>query len=103
MLTIPITDNFAQSLTVQLAGQSCRIDLKQKSTGLYCDLYVSDVLILAGVLCLNLVRIVRSLHFGFVGDLVFQDTQGATDPASPGLGSRYLLCYLEAADVAALA
>ena len=46
-------------------------------------------------------RIVRDLYLGFVGDLCFMDTQGTTDPVSPGLGLRYVLVYLDAFDLAA--
>jgi hypothetical protein len=42
---------------------------------------------------------VRSAYLGFVGDLCFFDTQGTEDPTSPGLGTRYLFVYLEAADL----
>ena len=100
MLRIPITDNFSQTLTVQLAGQNCRINLYQKSTGFFCDLYVNDALIIGGVICENLNRIVRSIYLGFVGDLIFEDTQGTNDPSSPGLGTRYILLYLDTTDLA---
>ena len=106
MLIVPINDVPSQSINVQLANQNCTINLYQKSTGFYCDLYVNDTLIIGGVICQNLNRIVRSLYLGFAGDLCFFDTQGSItlpsngqDPSSPGLGSRYLLCYLETADL----
>ncbi len=102
MKIVPVTDTYAQSLSVTLAGQSCRIDLSQKSVGLVLDLYVNDTLIIGGVLCLNRARVVRSLYLGFVGDLVFIDTQGTSDPTSPGLGSRFLLYYLETSDLGGL-
>jgi len=99
MQTIPISDVYSQTLSAQLGGQNCKISIYQKSTGLFCDLYVSDALIIGGVLCLNLVRIVRDAYLGFVGDLFFMDGQGSADPVSPGLGSRYVLYYLEAGDL----
>lgn len=99
MQLVPISDQFLQTLNVQLAGQSCRIDLRTKSTGLYCSLYTNDTLVIGGVKCQNLNRIVRSVWLGFSGDLMFNDTQGTTDPRSPGLGSRYQLFYLTAADL----
>ena len=40
-----------------------------------------------------------SSYLGFVGDLMFSDTQGTSDPSSPGLGTRYLLMYIEASDL----
>lgn len=99
MQIVPIIDVYAQTLTITLGGQSCRIDLKTRATGLYCDLYVNDELKVGGVVCRNLARIAINSYLGFVGDLMFTDTQGASDPASPGLGTRYLLMYLEAADL----
>jgi hypothetical protein len=42
---------------------------------------------------------VRSLWLGFSGDLMFSDTQGSSDPSSPGLGTRYLLFYLTSDDL----
>lgn len=98
MLIIPIIDTPSQSLKVQLAGQNCKINLYQKSTGFFCDLYVNDALIVGGVICENLNRIVRSAYLGFTGDLMMMDTQGSDDPSTPGLGARFLLCYIETSD-----
>ena len=58
--------------------------------------------IIAGVLCQNLNRIVRSLYLGFVGDFMFNDNQGDTDPVYTGFGGRYQLVYFAPADLAAL-
>jgi hypothetical protein len=106
MQIIPLSDADSQTIRTVLASQNCKINLYQKSTGFYCDLYVSDVLIIGGVVCQNLNRIVRSTYLGFTGDLCFYDTQGTTtipstglDPSSPGLGTRYLLLYLETTDL----
>lgn len=106
MLIIPINDVPSQTLTIQLAGQNCKINLYQKTTGFYCDLFVDDSPVVVGVICQNLNRIVRSTYLGFIGDLNFFDTQGSAtipsngrDPASPGLGTRYLFQYLEASDL----
>ena len=102
MLSIPILDVPSQTFQVQLSGQSCGINIYQKSTGLYCDVYVNDVLIVGGVLCLNLNLIVVDAYLGLIGDLVFYDNQGLNDPSTPGLGSRYQLLYLSAVEAAAL-
>ena len=102
MQTIPLTDVPSQTLYVVLAGQSCRIDVYLRATGLYVDLYRDDVVLVAGSLCVNGVRIVRDAYLGFTGDLTFIDVQGVEAPTSPGLGTRFLLVYLEAADLAAM-
>lgn len=100
MQTIPIQDTYAQTLKVTLGGQACQIELLQKSTGMFCSLSVGDAPIVSGVACRNLAPMVHSVYLGFIGDLTFFDTQGASDPSSPGLGTRYLLQYLEPADLA---
>lgn len=99
MMLIPIQALPNQNLQVQLANQPCTIELIQTAYGLICNLYISSTLIIGGVLCENLNRIVRSLYLGFIGDLVFNDTQGTSDPDYTGLGMRYQLIYLEASDL----
>ena len=99
MMLIPIQPLPNQSLQVQLGNQPCTIQLNQTLYGLICTLYISGTLIIGGVLCENLNRIVRSLYLGFIGDLVFYDTQGSTDPVYQGLGARYQLIYIEASDL----
>lgn len=99
MQIIPINDIAAQTVQVTLGGQNCQLDLYIKLGVLYCDVYVNGVLLVGGVACLNLNRIVRDRYFGFVGDLCFNDNAGTTDPTSPGLGTRYEFWYLEANEV----
>lgn len=65
----------------------------------YLDLYVANVLILAGIRCMNGVAMVRDSYFGFIGDLAFFDTQGDADPVYTGLGARFQLVYLAPGDV----
>lgn len=90
---IPISDHPSQTLTATLSGQSTIINIYQKSTGMFCDVYVNSALVIGGVICQNLNKIVRDAYLGFVGDLFFYDSQGVSDPASPGLGTRYFLIY----------
>ena len=102
MQTIGLLDVPAQTLRVILAGRSCRITLRQRATGMYLDLYVNDTQIVLGVACRNKVRIVRGRYLKFSGDLAFIDDQGSgMDPSTPGLGTRFLLCYLNATEVPA--
>lgn len=96
MQTIPIADLPSQILSITLGGQSCRLRIFQRGTSLFMDVYVNDAIIVLGSLCLNGVRVVRSAYLGFIGDLTFWDQQGVDDPLSPGLGTRFLLAYLEA-------
>ena len=53
---IPIIATAAQNFSITLGGQRCRITINQKSTGVYLDLVVNDVLIVAGMICLDRLR-----------------------------------------------
>lgn len=99
MQIIPVQAVPNQTLQVQLGDQACTIDVFQNAYGLFVNLYVGDTLIIAGVIALNLNRIVRSAYLGFSGDICFGDTQGTTDPIFTGLGTRYLLAYLAPSDL----
>ena len=102
MQIVPLNPVPSQSVNVTLAGQLCRINIYQKAFGIFLDLLVDGEMIVAGVLCLNLTLIVRSIYLGFIGDLCFLDGQGSSDPDFTGLGARFSLAYLEAADIAAI-
>jgi hypothetical protein len=101
MLIIPLQAVPSQTVNVTLANQNCAIDVYQNAYGLFCDLYVSNTLVIGGVVCQNLNRVVRDLYLGFVGDLCFQDTQGTEDPYFTGLGAggRFIFCYLTTTDL----
>lgn len=100
MVIVPTKALPNQTLQIQLGTQACQIVLFQTSYGIFINLYVSGVLIIGGVRCENLNRIVRSLYLGFSGDLVFYDTQGTDDPIYTGVGTRFLLVYLTAEELA---
>ena len=91
MSNIPLRPIPSQLVPVTIAGQSCRVNVYQKDTGLYCDVIVDGVTILAGVVCLNGCKIKRNDYLGFAGELVFWDLQGKSDPDYTGLGSRFAL------------
>jgi hypothetical protein len=101
MLIVPVRAVPNQTLSILLANQLCQLTLKTRFYGLFMDVSVNDAPIVQGVICQNWNRIVRSAYLGFVGDFAFWDTQGKTDPAYTGLGSRYLLYYLEKSDLPA--
>lgn len=96
---IPLQAIPSQLLTVSLNDQTCQIKVYQLLTGLYLDLYVNDSLVIGGVLCENLNRIVRNEYLGFVGDLAFVDSEGTDDPEFAGLGDRFNLAYLAPEDL----
>lgn len=99
MQEVPLAALPAQKLSVTLGDQIVGISVYQKFYGLFIDVYVGGTLVIGGVICQNLNRIVRDAYFGFVGDLCFIDTQGTDDPDYTGLGTRFLLAYLDAADL----
>lgn len=99
MLNIPLQPIPNQTMQVQINNQPCTIDIYQLDYGLFVDLHVGATLIIGGVIALNRTLIVRSLYLGFDGDLVFDDTQGNDDPVYTGLGDRFQLLYLDAAEV----
>lgn len=93
-VVVPLSAVPSQVLAVSLGDQPCRIDVYQKSTGLYLDLYVADRAIVIGVLCRDRNVLVVDTYRGFTGDLTFYDTQGANDPSYEGLGDRWRLVWL---------
>jgi hypothetical protein len=101
MQIIPINDTPSQTIpSVLLGGQNCQFNLYQKLGSLYCDVFVNNAPIVTGVVCQNLNRIVRDLYLGFIGDVLFVDTTSAgSDPSSPGLGTRFVFCYLTPSDL----
>lgn len=101
MNIIPIGDTPAQILTTTVAGQQCRLRIVTRQAKLWLDLSIGGVSIVAGALCLNGVKLVRDAYLGLSGDLMFVDTQGDSDPVSPGLGTRFQLVYVTPDEVAA--
>lgn len=99
MQQIPIQQTPSQVVSVILANQNCQISLYQKSTGIFFDLRVGDRPVVTTRLVRNAVPLVRQRYLGFVGDLFIMDMQGNQDPEYIGLGTRYLLYYLEATDL----
>lgn len=106
MKPIPLVAVPSQQINITLAGQACSINVYQKSTGVYLDLFLNNQPISTTVRCLNEAELLQDRRYlGFVGDLMFVDVQGDTDPVYTGFGAegtgRYQLVYLEAADLAA--
>ena len=102
MQLVPLNTLPNQTVAIQLNGQSCTLNVYQKSAGLFMDVLVNDVLIIGGVLCENLNRIVRSAYLGFIGDFAFVDTQGSLDPYYASIGTRFYLLYFNAGELSAL-
>lgn len=92
---VPLRAVPSQQIQVLLAGQPCIISVYQQVFGLFVDLSVGAQPIQSGMIGQNLNRMVRDKYLGFVGDLTFFDLQGTDDPVYTGLGTRWLLVYLE--------
>lgn len=102
-LQIPIQPVPSQILLVSLGGQNVQVAIYLKSTGLYVDINVNGVDMSVGIIALNAVPLDSANSYdGFQGNLFLVDTQGSDDPLYTGLGSRWQLVYLTAAEIAVL-
>jgi hypothetical protein len=99
MLIVPLQAIPNQTLTITLASQVTQINVYQTAFGLFMDVFLENTLIIGGVICENLNRIIRSAYLGYSGDFAFIDTQGSSDPEYSGLGVRYFLAYLTSAEL----
>jgi len=94
MRNIPLQATPSQLTKVILDGQNCTIRLYQKSEGMFFDLNANGVDIVTCVIARNAALLVCRAYVGFVGNLMFIDTMGDTDPTFEGLKTRYRLLYL---------
>jgi hypothetical protein len=100
MLTVPLAPVPAQDFNVQLDNQNCQMSVYTLTTGLYMDLSLNNVVIATARILLDGARVLQDLQYtAFVGDFIMVDTQGEDDPEYTGLGTRWQLVYLEAADL----
>ena len=90
----------AQQTNVVLDGQACSISVYVKTQCMFFDLAVNGTQVATAIQCKNLVNLVPTSYAGFSGWLLFFDTLGSDDPVYTGLGSRWLLIYLDSADLA---
>ncbi len=100
MQTVPLQPVPAQVSKVVLGGQNCQINVYQKPQGIFVDITSDDVAIIAGTIARDIAPLVSRTYAGFIGNLLFIDTQGNSDPSYDGLGSRFSLVYLTAEEYA---
>jgi hypothetical protein len=100
MLEIPLQQIPSQITKVVLGNQNCQIFIYAKSQGVFVDISVDDTDIVNCVIARNMVPIVCREYVGFDGNLMFVDNQGNDDPLYTGIGSRWSLVYLTAAEYA---
>jgi hypothetical protein len=101
MLVVPLSAVPNQTIVVSLGQQACRLNVRQKRTGMFADILVNEQPVVLGVICQNLNPLVRGEYLGFAGNLCFVDNQGSDDPDYTGLGSRFSLVYSGADEVPA--
>jgi len=102
VLFCPVEARPNQRFNVTLNAQDVTLALRWRSTGLFVDLaFQSAEQIVAGGIARDRNRIVRSEYLGFVGDLVWVDSQGTNDPDWLAIGQRFFLLYLTPDELAA--
>lgn len=93
-LIIPLQAVPTQTLAVVLRSQAAQIELRQNGLNMYFSLSLNDRPIVRTRICRDRQRLLLDAGYqGFLGDFVFQDTQGASQPYYTGLGTRYILVY----------
>ena len=121
MLQIPLSAVPSQTLSIVLDGQSCQIAVYQKqpitdeygvAAGLFFDLIVGGVPVINTARCLDRTPILQDRQYlGVSGEFMFLDTLATAGgpptfngqpPYYKGLGSQFVLLYLEAADLASV-
>jgi hypothetical protein len=100
MLLVPLQPVPYQTLQITLVGQNCQLSLYVTAHGVYFDLIVNGVPVSVANLCRNIVLLNPIAYSGFIGNFFFIDTQGNEDPLWEGLGTRFMLIYLTAAELA---
>ncbi len=98
MQTIPLQPVPAQQIQVTLDGQLCAFTIYVKNQCMFLDAAVNGSTVAYAIQAVNLVHLVPTAYLGFTGILTFYDTQGTSDPVYTGLGSRWVLLYLDQAD-----
>ena len=89
----------SQQVQTVLGGQQCQIAVYVKNQCMFLDMIVNGTQVIYAVQCKNLVSLIPTAYLGFVGWLMFIDTQGSEDPKYTGLGSRWQLLYLTEGDL----
>ncbi len=105
MQTVPLQAVPNQIAKAILGGQNVQIRVNQRGASLFADVNAGGVDIVTTVIARDLAPIVCRKYAGFVGNLVFVDTQGSAPPEYTGLGgttARWQLVYLNAAEAAQL-
>ena len=100
MLSVPLAPVPSQTLAIILDGQNCNLAVYTERTGIYMDVEVNGTTIATARILRDGARVLQDEQYQpFVGDFILVDTQGELDPVYTGLGTRWQLVYLQAADL----
>lgn len=113
MMTIPLSAVASQNLQFVVAGQNCQMSiytndgydysnstLETSQQFIAVDFSFNGTQVTNTQNALNKTRLLKNRqYFGFVGDFMFVDTQGDEAPQYSGLGTRWILLYLESSDL----
>jgi len=102
MQEVPIKPVPSQNFYIVINQLVNSINLYTRGNYLYFDLTVNNVPITRCTICRNIAKLVKQGYLGYDANFVFLDTEGETDPVYTGLGTRYKLFYLDAAENALL-
>lgn len=95
MKVISIKQKDDQYFNCTFGDSGYRMRLLDRGTaGVFLDVYREDELLLAGLPCLDRVRIIRSAYKRFPGDLMFVDQVGFDNPQFSYFNTRFQLNYL---------
>ena len=83
MQTVPLQPVPSQSTKVVLGGQNCQILVYQKPQGVFVDITADDVEIIVGTIARDIAPLVSRGYTGFIGNLLFIDTQGSDSTSWP--------------------
>ena len=98
---VPLTQDPNQTIRVILGNQQVVIGITSTGNGVFVSVNSNGVDIINSVLALNQMALMVNYYMGFVGQLMFYDTQGESDPTWDGFGTRYLLVYMDTDNYAA--
>lgn len=105
MMEIPLRATANQTLQTIVGDQNCSIRLYTRLTPLgdetiYMDLAVDQTNIFTGEPCMDGLPLPLYDYVQFTGKLMFIDLQGSSAPQYYGLGSRWVLVYMDNAEQA---
>lgn len=101
MIIVPLIPIASQTLEIILDNQEVTLSIYQRNERLFANITVGTQAVLAGAVCVNLQAINPFKSPYFTGELFFVDTLGHEAPFYTGLGSRFELVFVSAAELAA--